>query len=390
MPKINDFDKNGITINTSEPMAPMGPPGQEIVAIVGTAPKKADSVQYNNPVRIASLTDHKLIDKDGTEEGTLIHCIRETHKKVGVVIYAIVVEEGADAAATTTKVMGGLDAVSGQRTGIAAITETLERATIIGAPGFSHQKAVIDALASVGKRIRARVVVDSPNTTTPDDITLSDSLGGEDTGHDRVAIATPGATVRSSAANGNITVPSSTVAIGALASVKPWESWQNQGLLIEGTSRTIEYNIEDATTEHNLLNKNGVTAICHTSLGGFSIEGNRTVTGRFISHVGLEDVIARKLSESSQIYKGKNLTRAFMEQVLTRINNFLQDLRREDALIDAVVQLHPEKNSVSSYTSGKWFVQLIYGRYSPNEHTVFDIDASNGIVETYLEGALNG
>ena len=390
MPAIPDFEHNGITINTSEPMAPMGPPGPNVVCVAGTAPDKAASVQYNVPVRIASLSDHKLIDSTGEEAGTLIHILRETHKKTSVVIYVVVVEEGQDAATTKSNLIGGLDPTTGARTGIAAMTECLERPTIIGACGFSNDKAVIDALASVGKRLRARVVCDGTNTTSADVIALSDSLGGDGTGHDRVAIVDPSVTVYSNAAKADITIPGSSVAIGALAAVKAWESWQNQGLLVTDVGRTIEYNIEDQTTEADLLNKHGVTAICHTSLGGFSIVGNRCVTGRFISHVGLEDTIARKLGETSQQYLGPNLTKTFMEQVLRRINNFLQDLRREDALIDAYVQLHPEKNSSSNYMAGKWYVQLVYGRYSPSEHLVFDIDANSGIVETYLEGLLNG
>ena len=390
MPTIPSFEHNGITIVTSEPMAPMGPAGYNVVCIVGTAPDKAVSVQFNNPVRISSLADHGLIDSTGNEQGTLIQTLKKTHQKTNVVIYAVVVDEGADAAATKANIIGGVDPTTKERTGIEAISECLERPTIIGAPGHSSDKAVIDSLATMGKRLRARVVADGPNTTTGDVITLSGQLGGDDTGHDRVVLCEPGVSIYSAAAKGYITAPASAVVIGALASVKQWQSPQNQGLLIDDTSRTIEYNIEDTTTEADLLNKNGITTIAHTDMGGFSVIGNRTVTGRFISHVGLEDTIARKLSATSQQYMGQNLTESFITQCLRRINAFLQDLRREDALIDAYVQLHPSLNSVSNYTNGKWYVQLVYGRYSPNEHTVFHIDASNSIVETYLEGLLNG
>jgi len=385
MTVITNFDHNGISIDASEPMPAMGPPGQDVICLVGTAPDLAVPYQRNVPIRIASSADHKIIDSTGDEKGSLIQTLMHTHKKASVPIWVIVVTEGANLAATQAAIIG----TSSPRTGIAAMTECKERPTIIGAPGFSSVKAVIDVLAVMGKRLRARVVVDGPATTTAAAIALSDSLGGEGMGYDRVAVVDPAVSVYSRKALGFITIPGSAVAIGALASVKAWESWQNQGVYIEDTSRTIEYNIEDKTTEADLLNKNGITAICHTALGGYSIVGNRTVTGRFISHVGLEDVIARKLSETSQIYAGKNLTEDFMQQVCRRINNFLQDLRRDDALIDAEVVLHPTLNSVSNYTSGKWFVQLRYGRYSPAEHTVFKLAADNDIVESFLEGVLN-
>lgn len=386
MVMIPDFEHNGISILTSEPMPPMGPPGQDVICVVGTAPDLAAGYQLNVPIRIASSADHKIIDSTGDEQGSLIQALIHTHRKVAVPIWVIVVEEGATLLETQANIIGG----SSPRSGVMAMSECLERPTIIAAPGYSSAKPVIDALAAMGKRLRARVVIDGPATTSAAAIALSDSLGGEGTGHDRVAMVDPAVSIFSRAAAGFILVPGSAVGIGALASVKAWESWQNQGLYISDTSRTIEYNIEDMTTEADLLNKNGITAICHTSLGGFSMVGNRTVTGRFISHVGLEDVIARKLSETSQIYAGKNLTQDFMEQVIRRINNFLQDLRRSDALIDAEVTLHPTLNSVSNYTAGKWFVQLRYGRYSPAEHTVFKVVADNDIVESFLEGVLNG
>lgn len=387
MPLIPDFEHNGISINHNEPLPPLGPPGHNVIGIVGTAPDLAAGYQLNTAIRIAGPQDHKIIDSTGDELGSLIQTLKKTHEKTAVPIWVVVVEAGADVAATKANIIGS---ASPARTGIHVLSECLERPNIIGAPGYSSAKEVIDALAVMGKRLRARVVVDGPATTTAAAVALSDSLGGENTGHDRVLIVDPAVSIYSRAEKGYITVPGSVVALGALAAVKQWESWQNQGVLIGGTSRAIEYNIEDKTTEADLLNKNGVTAICHTSMGGYSIIGNRTVTGRFVSHVGLEDVIARKLSETSQPYAGKNLTEGFINQVLRRLNNFLQDLRREGALIDAKVSLHPTLNSVGNYTAGKWFVQMSYGRYSPAEHTVFELSPDNDIIESFLEGLING
>jgi phage tail sheath protein FI len=387
MPEIPDFEHNGITIETTEPASPMGPPGPNVVCVVGTAPNLATAAQGKKYLRIANAADHALIDSTGAEAGSIIQLLKKTHQKTSVVIYAIVVDGGVDLAATTAAVIGGVN--GSDRTGIAAMTELPERPTIICAPGVSHQKPVIDALASMGKRLRARVVCDGPSTDTAAALALSASLGGEGTGHDRCIVVDPAVDIYSVAAQGVVSVPGSVVAVGAMAAVKAWESPQNQGVLIEDTARTIEYGIEDKTTEADLLNKNGITAICRTDLGGFSIIGNRTVTGRFIPHVGIEDVIARKLSATSQGAMGKNLTATMMGQVIRRINNFLQDLRRENALIDAEVLLHPTKNSVSNYASGKWFVVMRYGRYSPNEHMVFEVAADNTIVQTYVEGLLN-
>lgn len=390
MPLNDAFEHNGISIITSEPPPPMGPPGEDVVCIVGVAPDKDAAVQFNNPVRVANQGHWPLIDSTGNELGTLIQPIMLTHQKTAVTIYVIVVPEGVDAAATQANVIGGVDAVTKQREGISAMVDCLERPTIIAAPGFSHDKAVIDALAVMGKKLGARVVVDGPSTTTDAAIALSDLLGGADTGHERVYMVDPAVSVYSRAAKGDVLVPGSAVAIGALAAVKQWESPGNQGLLITGTDRTIEYNILDKTSEADLLNKNGIAAICHTSMGGWSLIGNRTVTGKFISYVGLEDTISRKLELASQRAMSNNLTKTFMDQEVRKINNFVQDLVRAEIIPGGEVYLHPVLNTVERYKNGSWYIVLDYGRYAPNEHMIFHVNAVDRIVESFLEGVLNG
>lgn len=390
MPLNDAFEHNGISIITSEPPPPLGPPGEDVVVLVGTAPDKAAEVQYNVPVRIANQGHWALLDSTGDELGSLIHAVMKTHEKTAVTIYAIVVEEGADLAATTANVIGGVDPATGQKQGIAAMVEAHERGTIIGAPGFSHQKAVIDALAAMGAKLRARVVADGPSTTTDDFIALLETLGGEGSNHDRVYIVDPTVSIYSRKAMGDIVVPGSAVAIGALAAVKQWESPGNQSVPINGTTRTIEYNILDKTSEADLIQKYGGAAICHTSMGGWSLIGNRTVTGKFISYVGLEDTICRKLEASSQVVMAKNMTKSFWDQQIRRVNNFLQDLVAAEIIPGGSVYLHPTLNTASRYQNGSWYIVFDYGRYAPNEHMIFHVNAKEQYVEEFLEEVLNG
>ncbi|MFP3336099.1 phage tail protein, partial [Pseudomonas sp. SIMBA_064] len=76
----------------------------------------------------------------------------------------------------------------------------------------------------------------------------------------------------------------------------------------EDVSRVVEYNILDTSTEGDLLNRYGVSYYARTILGGFSLLGNRSITGKFISYVGLEDAISRKLVKAGQKAMAKNLT----------------------------------------------------------------------------------
>lgn len=388
MPLNDAFDHNGISVITSEPLPVMGPIGEDVVCLIGTAPDKAGSVQYDVPVRIAHQGDWALIDSTGDELGSLIHAVQKTHEKAQVTIYAIVVDAGADAAAAKANVIGGVDPTTKQKLGISAAVDCAERPTIIAAPGFSHEKAVIDPLASVGARIRARVVADGPSTDTDALITFLDTLGGEGSNHDRVYLVDPAVSIYSRKAKADILVPGSAVAVGALASVKQWQSPGNQSVPVTGTSRTIEYNILDKTSEANLIQRHGGAAICHTSAGGWSLVGNRTVTGKFISYVGLEDSVCRKLEATSQGVMSQNMTKSFWDQQIRRINAFLNDLIAAEVIPGGQVYLHPTLNSASQYQNGSWYIVLDYGRYAPNEHMVFHVNAKDQYVEEFLEGVL--
>lgn len=388
MPLIDQFEHNGITINATEPPAPMGAPGPNIVAWVVTAPDKHADVALSVPFRVANTAAAAYLDTTGDEKGTGWHAATETLKKTQVAQYFIVVPEGADDAETMANIIGGTDAGTGRRTGIAALADCPERPTLIGAPGFSQNKAVIDALAAMAQRLKCRVVADAPSGSTQDAIDLSTQLGGEGTGYERVYLVDPMPAIYSKKALGNIYVPPSTIAMGALAAVEPWVSPGNQGVLIQDVARVIDYNILDNSTEGDLLNKNGVSYFARTSLGGFSLIGNRSVTGKFISFVGLEDTIARKLEAASQKAMSKQLTKSFMEQEIKKLNLFIQDLVAAEIIPGGSVYLHPTLNTVSQYTNGSWYIVVDYGRYSPNEHMVFHLNANDSIVEEFIEEVL--
>jgi phage tail sheath protein FI len=189
-------------------------------------------------------------------------------------------------------------------------------------------------------------------------------------------------------AKGDIVVPASVVAIGSLAAVKQWESPGNRSVPINGTLRTIDYNILDKSSEADLIQKNGAAVIAHTSLGGWSLVGNRTITGKFISYVGLEDVLCRKLELSSQRVMSKNMTKSFWDQVIRRINGFLDELIASEIIPGGKIYLHPELNTASRYQNGSWYIVFDYGRYAPNEHMIFHINAKEQYVAEYLEEAL--
>ncbi|WP_454869373.1 phage tail protein [Pseudomonas farris] len=388
MAEVTNFEHNGISIEATESPDAMGGIGDNVIGIVGTAPNRALGVPLNAPFRISGQLQAEMLDKTGAEAGTLYQVVKNILKVVKIPIYVVVVEVGATPADTLNNVIGGVDAESGQLQGMAALATAQEDLTIIGAPGFSAEQSVHSELASLGKRLRARVVLDGKDVTVADQVLNSQSIGGAELGYDRCLVIHQMPAVYSKAAKANVFLPPSSLAIAALGAVKQWESPGNQVTFAADVSRTVEYNIIDKSTDGDLLNRYGICYYARTILGGFSLIGNRSITGKFISYVGLEDAISRKLIKGAQKVMSKNLTKRAMEQEVQRVNAFMQDLVASEVIPGGKVYLHPELNTVEKYKNGTWYICIEYGRYAPNEHMIYQLNASDAIIEEFLEDVL--
>ncbi|WP_199465428.1 phage tail protein [Vibrio sp. bablab_jr001] len=385
---IEDFELNGVTVDTIEPLPSMGPLASHVIHLTGTATNKHAGLPYNEPTRLYKISDAMLmLDTTGDRAGTLPYVVRYLMEFVKCVVYVTVVEEGADAAETEANVVGGTDAATGAVTGLQTIKACPETPTIVAAPGFSS-KPIGQSLSLIGRDIRCRPVLDGPNTNDMAAAEFSGEFGAEGTGEDKLAIIDPWFLKTYDGVQ--LLMPASIALVAAMASVEGYESPQNIGVSCDETSRNVSYKINDSTTQANFLNKHGVVTIARTRMGGYSIIGNRTNTGRFISHVGLEDLMARKLEETSQPLMGKQLTEDFMNQVIDRLTNWGQNLVAQGVIPVFKAFLHPSKNNLENYTSGRWYLCVNYGRYSPNEHMVYEMSVDNGLIEAWLEEVVNG
>ena len=385
---IQDFELNGAEVNTIEPLPSMGPLAQHVVHLTGTAPDKSPALAYGEPMRLFNYANAMLtLDTKGTRQGTLPNVVRYLMEYLKCIVYVTVVEKDVEAANTEANIIGSVDAATGAITGLETVKACPETPTIIAAPGFSS-KPVGQKLAAIGRDVRCRPVLDGPNTNDMAAAEFAAEFGGEGTGEDKLAIIDPWFLKTYDGAQ--LLMPASIALVAAMASVEGYESPQNRGVSCDETARNVSYKINDKTTQANFLNKHGVTTIARTRMGGYSIIGNRTNTGRFLSHVGLEDLMARKLEETSQPLMGKNLTEEFMGQVVDRLTNWGQNLVSETIIPAFKAFLHPSKNNLENYTSGRWFLCVNYGRYSPNEHMVYELAADGSIISSWIEEVFNG
>ncbi len=385
---ITSFEHNGISIVKKALPAAMGPLGKHIVCWVGTAPDKHADVPYNVPYRIANTTDAAMLDTTGEEEGWLWYAVTETLKKVQVTQYVIVVPEGADEATTLANIIGGVDAATGQRLGISAISLCTESPTIIAAPGYTHLSPASDALVAEALKLMAFPHLDGLSTNTTEVIDYSLTLATEGTGYDIATIIDPQPSIYSTAAAANVYVPPSVLSVGCHAGVALHQSPGNQGTYAQGVQRDITYDILDSTTEGDLLNKHGICYFGRTDLGGISLLGNRTLSGRFINQVCLEQAICRKLKSTAQKVMAKNLDKSLMEQEITKLNAWGAQLKANEEVVGMEVSLHPELNTVETYKNGTWYIAIRFAAFPPNEHMVYHLVEDAGIIESFISEIL--
>lgn len=385
---IQDFELNGVEVNTIEPQPSMGPLALQVVHLTGTAPNKSAGLSYNEPTRLWNYSHAMLsLDSVGTRQGTLPNVVRYLLEYVKCIVYVTIVEANASASVTETNIIGGVSSGTGAITGLETVKACAETPTIIAAPGF-NSKAVGQKLALIGRDVRCRPVLDGPNTNDMAAAEFAAEFGAEGTGQDKLAIIDPWFLKTYDGVQS--LMPASIALVAAMASVEGWESPQNRGVLCDETARNVSYKINDKTTQANFLNKHGVVTLARTRMGGVAIIGNRANTGRFLSHVGLEDLMARKLEETSQPLMGKQLTEEFMGQVVDRLTNWGQNLVAQGIIPVFKAFLHPSKNNLENYTSGRWYLCVNYGRYAPNEHMVYEMSVDNGLIEAWLEEVVNG
>ncbi|MEG1825454.1 MAG: hypothetical protein RR501_11855, partial [Cloacibacillus sp.] len=158
-----------------------------VIGLIGTAPTAdAEAFPINTPVLIAGRRTEAA--KLGTN-GTLPAAIDGIFDQCGAMVVVVRVEEGVAAeasgntpaitvaAATLSKVIGGVNAATGRNEGLQCFLDANSvvkvRPRILIAPGFSHELAVGTEMMSIAASLKAVCILDGPNTTDADAISYA-------------------------------------------------------------------------------------------------------------------------------------------------------------------------------------------------------------------------
>ena len=325
-----------------------------VIGLIGTAPDAdADKFPLNTPVLLpGSATLAAALGANGT----LKDAIDDVFDQVGASVVVVRVEEGADAAATLSNVVGDGPTLAGvhafkRSQPLLGITPRL-----IAAPGFTSgdgvtANPVVAELIGILEELRAVAFVDGPDTNDADALAYRALINS-----DRIYVVDPKVQVWDTGSDAYVARPSSARFAGVQSRTDHergfWHSLSNKPINgIGGVSRTVLYG-----AQANNLNENAVNTIINDG-GGFRTWGNRSATDldlwTFLAVRRTADFINEALETAYREFVDKPFSQANLKFLVESGNAAMRTFKAEGAIIGGKVWIDPDLNEPTEMAAGR-------------------------------------
>ena len=364
--------KHGITLTEiSDGARTLTAVSTSIIGLVATgADADATTFPLDTPALVTDI--ETAIGKAGTD-GTLATSLRAIADQTRAVVVVVRVEEGADDAGTASNVIG-TTMPEGKKTGMQALLDAKSqlgvKPKILGTPGLETQ-AVTTALVAVAKKLRgfgyARVIGD----TVADAALYRANFSARE-----VMLLMPDFLLFDTATSTNVTGYAAAYAMGLRALIDtqtgPHKTLSNIAVSgVVGVSQPIRWDIEDDTSEANLLNASEVTALVRTD-DGFRFWGNRTCSDDplflFENYTRTAQVIADTMAEGHMWAVDKPITPVLIRDIVDGIKAKFRELKTAGYIVDADCWFDETANDKESLKAGKLYLDYDYTPVPPLEN----------------------
>lgn len=377
--------KHGITlteVNTGSRM--LTAVSTAVIGLVATS-STADETAFplNRPVLITDV--EAAIGKAGGD-GTLAKSLQAIADNSRPFVVVVRVEDEIDGADTTANVIG-TTLPSGQKTGmqalLAAEAQLGVKPKILGTPGLENQ-AITTALATVAKKLRGFAYARAIGATVAEAILYRANFPDRE-----VMLLMPDFIAFDVATAANVTSYAAARAMGLRAlideTVGPHKTLSNVPVGgVIGLTSDIHWDVEDATSEANLLNAKEITTIIRTD-AGFRFWGNRTCAPAsdlfaFESTTRVAQLLADTIVRGMMWAIDKPLTPALAKDIVETINGFGRDLVGAGVLMGFNCWFSEANNSINSLKAGKLRIDYDYAVPPPLE----DLGFNQRITDSYF------
>uniref|UniRef100_A0A1A9VZ70 Tail sheath protein subtilisin-like domain-containing protein n=1 Tax=Glossina brevipalpis TaxID=37001 RepID=A0A1A9VZ70_9MUSC len=212
------------------------------------------------------------------------------------------------------------------------------------------------------------------------------------TASDRVRLCYPQVKVYDNATNQTHLEPLSAHAAGLRAKVDRekgfWWSSSNQALMgIVGVERPLSARIDDANSEVNLLNQNGITTVFNSFGSGLRLWGNRTAAWPTVTHLKnfenvrrTGDMINESIRHFSLQYIDRPISQGLIDALTESVNGYGRRLIADGALLGFHCWYDPANNTRDALSLGQLKLNYKYTPPPPMEHLTFETE----ITDEYL------
>lgn len=345
-----------------------------VIGLVATADDAdADFFPANKPVLVTSMP--RAISKAGTT-GTLAKALDAIADQTNPIIVVVRVPEGADAAETTTNLIGAVTA-TGEYTGMKALLAAESRVgvkpRILGVPGLDDLPVATE-LAGIAQQLRAFAYISAFGAATKEEaVTYRENFGQRE-----VMVIWPDFIGWDSEANASTTLHATARALGLRAKIDEEQGWHKtlsnvpvNG--VTGISKDIYFDLLNPATDAGYLNAAEVTTLVNSK--GFRFWGSRTCTEdplfAFESAVRTAQVLADTMADAHMWAIDKPMHASLIRDIIESINAKFRELKSLGYIIDGTAWYDDSVNSPETLKSGKLYIDYDYTPVPPLENLMF-------------------
>ncbi|ERH73831.1 phage tail sheath protein [Serratia marcescens] len=365
--------------------------GTRVISTVSTAVvgmvctgKDADPKLFplNTPVLI---TDVIAAAGKAGKSGTLAKALSAIGDQCKPVTVVVRVEEGKDAAETTSNIIGGADE-NGRYTGMKALLTaqavTGVKPRILGVPGLDSLE-VATALAGICQQLRAFGYISAYGCKS-----ISEAIAYRDNFSQReLMLIWPDFLAWDTTGNVSTTAHATTRALGLRAKIDTETGWHktlsNVGVNgVTGISASVFWDLQAPGTDADLLNEAGVTTLVRKD--GFRFWGNRSCSDDplflFENYTRTAQVLADTMAEAHMWAVDKPVTATLIRDIVEGIKAKFRELKSNGYIIDADCWYDESANDKETLKAGKLYIDYDYTPVPPLE----DLTLRQRITDKYL------
>lgn len=366
-----DYHHGVRVLEINEGTRPIRTVSTAVVGMVCTA-SDADAVKFplNKPVL---LTDVLTASGSAGELGTLARSLDAIADQASPVTVVVRVEEGADEAATTSNIIGGVSPTGeylGMKALLAAEAQLGVKPRILGVPGLDSLPVTTE-LVAIAEQLRGFAYANAYGCET-----VSEALAYRaGFGARELMLIWPDFVSWDTTANANAPASAIARALGLRAKLDEQVGWHKtlsnvpvNG--VSGLSKDIYFDLQNPATDAGLLNADEVTTLIRRD--GFRFWGSRTCSAdplfAFENYTRTAQVLADTMAEGHFWAVDKPMHASLVRDIVEGINAKFRELKRGGYIIDGQCWFDEAANDKDTLKAGKLFLDYDYTPVPPLEN----------------------